>query len=170
MLSKSLLLFAIPIVFAPTHWVVRVFGIWVWLGCEEGLKAFASTREEKVLDKFWLVALFGIWELALDKPFWGLVLAQSGGSWDRLSLAGAAYATALPALMHAVTAAIYAFTPERRLWAALLVSWTIHASFNGAALYFYLSPVAVILETVILCALLATVFRFGRRFPAIEVE
>jgi len=42
----------------------------VSIGGEEGLKAFASTREQNRQDKFWLVALFGVWELALDKPFW----------------------------------------------------------------------------------------------------
>jgi len=109
-LKKSLLLFALPIMFAPSQLFQFPFGMWAWVAFEEGLKAFASTRERNREDKFWLVALFGIWELTLDKPFWALVLAQSGESWTRSSMIGFVYVTALPVLMHVVTAAIYAFT------------------------------------------------------------
>ena len=155
LLKKSLWLFALPIALWPSPLFHFPFGMWVSIGCEEGLKAFASTRERNRLDKFWLVGLFGIWELMLDKPFWGLVLAQTGERWDRLSLLGLVYATALPVLTHAVTAAIYAFTFERWLWAALLASWLIHAAFNESVDYFSTSPAAVMTQTVILTVMLA---------------
>lgn len=169
-LKKSLLIFVLPMLLVPAWYFQGLFGMWAWLACEEGLKAFASTRERKPLDKFWLVVLFGIWELALDKPFWAILVAQSAKSWDRLSLAELAYATALPALMHAVTAAIYAFTPVQRLWAALVVSWIIHASFNAAAEHFYLSPVAIFIETGVLCAILAVAFETARRLQRLDAK
>jgi hypothetical protein len=167
-LKKSLLLFALPIVLAPTQLFQFSFGMWVLVACEEGLKAFASTREERRNDKFWLIALFGIWELTIDKPFWGLVLAQPGESWDRLALSGILYATALPVLMHLVTAAIYAFTFERRLWAAFVLSWAVHTAFNEAATYFFLSPIAVVIETAVLAAILMFILRRRPQAPAVQ--
>lgn len=165
-LKKSLLLFALPILLWPGFLFRFPLGMFVSIGCEEGLKAFASTREQNQRDKFWLVTLFGIWELALDKPLWGLVLAKSGESWDRLSLIGFVFATALPVLMHAVTAAFYAFALERRLWAACLIGWTIHAAFNETVDYFAPSPVVVVTQTAILIGLLAALFSGRLRTPA----
>ena len=162
-LKKSLLLFALPILFWPNPLFRFPLGLWVALACEEGLKAFASTREENRRDKFWLVVLFGIWELALSKPLWGFAVGRDGGAWDRLSMIGFLYATALPVLMHAVTAAIYAFTFERRLWAAFLVSCFVHAVFNAVATT---SPVVVIAETLVLTALLAAIVWSDR--PPVE--
>ncbi len=151
MVKSSLVLFVVPTMLVPIG--LLPLGLAVWVAIEEGLKAFASTREQRRIDKFWLVGLFGIWELALSKPFWGLVIAQPGESWDRLAMIGLAYSTALPVLMHAVTAAIYAFTFGRRLWAAFLVCWFIHMAFNFAVTY-YPSPIAVVVETVVLAAIL----------------
>jgi hypothetical protein len=167
-LKKSLLLFALPIMFWPGFLFHFPFGIYVSIAGEEGLKAFASTREQRQRDKFWLVALFGIWELALDKPFWGLVLARSGEAWDRLSLLGFIYATALPVLMHAVTAAIYAFALERRLWAAFVVSWIVHAFFNATVDYFTDSPAVVITQTVVLIIMLTALVSGRLQVPAPE--
>jgi hypothetical protein len=163
MLKKSLLLFALPIMFAPTKLFQFPLGMWALVAFEEGLKAFASTREDNRDNKFWLVALFGIWELTVDKPFWGLVLAQSGESWDRLSLVGLAYATALPVLMHAVTAAIYAFAFERKIWAAFIASWMVHTAFNESVDYFGLSQLAAIIQTAILTIILASLFARRRK-------
>lgn len=112
---KSVLLFGLPILFLPPGLFQFPLGMWALVACEECLKALASTREESGRDKFWLVALFGIWELTVAKPFWGVILEQSGESWDRLALAGFLYATVLPVLMHSVTAAIYAFTFRGKL-------------------------------------------------------
>lgn len=166
MLKKSTLLFALPIMFAPAQLFQFPLGMWALIAFEEGLKAFASTREDNRENKFWLVALFGIWELTVDKPFWGLVLAQSGENWDRLSLIGLAYATALPVLMHAVTAAIYAFTFERKIWAAFIASWIVHTAFNESVDYFGLSPLVAITQTVILALMLAALFARRRQVPA----
>ncbi len=169
MLKRSLLIFVVPIMFAPTALFQFPLGMWAWVACEEGLKAFASTREQRRADKFWLVALFGIWELMLDKPFWGLILGQSG-EMGRLELTAHLYTTALPVLMHLVTAAIYAFCFERRLWAAFIASWVVHTAFNEAATYFYLSPVAVIIETAMLGAILIFIIHHRPRLPANEAS
>jgi len=150
MFKKSLWLFALPIILSPASLLQFPFGMWVLVAWEETLKAFASTRERDRVDKFWLIALFGVWELTIDKPFWGLVLGQSGDSWDRLAMAGFLYGTALPVLMHTVTAAIYAFMFQGRLWAAMIASWIVHTTFNEAVTYFGLSPTAAIIETVVL--------------------
>ena len=155
MLKKSLL-FALPILIWPGALFQFPLGMWASVACEEGLKAFASTREESRQNKFWLVALFGVWELTLDKPFWGLVLARSSEGLNRLSVLGYVYATALPVLMHIVTAGIYAFTFERRLWAAFLTSWAVHVAFNESADYFSFSPPVVITQTAVLILMLTT--------------
>lgn len=163
MLKKSLVWFALPIIFWPPDLFNLPLSLWVLAACEEGLKAFASTREDRPIDKFWLVALCGVWELTLSKPLWGWALADSGEVSDRLALSGMLYATALPVLMHTVTAAIYAFTSERWLWAAFAASWLIHAAFNESAHYFGLSPALAIAQTAILALLLAAALH--RRLP-----
>jgi hypothetical protein len=166
MLKKSLLLFALPIMFAPAQLFQFPFGMWALVAFEEGLKTFASTREQSRDNKFWLIALFGVWELTVDKPFWGLVLAQSGETWDRFSLAGLVYATALPVLMHTVTAAIYAFTFERRIWAAFVTSWIVHTAFNESVDYFGPSPLLAIVQTAILALALAVLLARRPQVPA----
>jgi hypothetical protein len=167
MLRKSLLVFVLPIMFIPTEWLSFPLGMWVLVSIEEGLKAFASTREDNRLDKFWLVSLFGIWELTVNKPFWGLIVGQTG-SWDRLAMAGFLYATALPVLMHSVTAAIYAFTFQGRLWVAFAASWVVHTVFNASVTYFDLSPTAAIIETIILGLILAGIISSQRRPAAVD--
>jgi hypothetical protein len=158
-LKKSLWLFALPILLTPGGWLEVHVGMWALVAFEEGLKTFASTREQEHKDRFWLVSLFGIWELMLDKPFWGVVLAQPIANWTRLEVSGLLYATALPVLMHTVTAATYAFAFKRRLWAAFLASWVIHLSFNEAVSYFDLSIKAAVVETAVLAILLIGIFQ-----------
>jgi hypothetical protein len=77
------------------------------------------------------------------------------------------YATTLPVLTHAVTAAIYAFTFQGRLWAAFIASWAIHVIFNETVDYFGLSPMAVIIETAILVAILVGIIK-SRRLDAAD--
>jgi len=149
-LKKSLVLLALPMIFTPGRWLLVHLGMWAVVAFEEGVKAFASTREQNRVDRFWLISLFGIWELTLDKPFWGLVLAQPLANWDRVELIGLVYATALPVLMHTVTASIYAFAFEKRIWPAFIASWAVHWMFNEAVDYFELSVSAAIFETTIL--------------------
>src|SRR5581483_3737711 len=61
-LAKSALLFALPIMFFPGGALARL-GMWASVACEEGLKAFASTREQNRADRFWLVT---VWNLGTD--------------------------------------------------------------------------------------------------------
>ncbi|HEX8365363.1 MAG TPA: hypothetical protein VF603_08780 [Allosphingosinicella sp.] len=160
MLGTSILFFVMPIMFAPVGLLSFALGMWALVAFEEGLKALASQREQARINRFWLVALFGIWELTVDKPFWGFAVAQSGESWDRLALVGWVYATSLPVLMHIVTAAIYAFAfREKRLWAAFLASWLLHMTFNEAVGHFGVSPAAALIETVVLASILAFLLR-----------
>jgi hypothetical protein len=169
-LKKSLLLFALPMLLWPGFLFRFPLGMFVSIMCEEGFKAFASTREQNPKDKFWLISLFGIWELALDKPVWGFLLAKSGESWDRLSLLGLVFVTALPVLMHAVTAAIYAFALQRRLWAALVVSWAVHAAFNESVDYFAASPAVVVTQMAILVAMFAALVSGRLQTAAAEIR
>jgi len=159
---KSLLLFALPMMLFPGGWVLLHLGMWASVACEEGLKAFAAMREEKRVDCFWLVALFGIWELTLDKPFWGLVLAQPIANWGRVEVMGLVYTTALPVLMHTVTASIYAFAFERRIWPAFIAAWFVHWTFNEAVTYFDLSVSAAVFETADLGFILIGVLKAGQ--------
>lgn len=107
MLKKSLLVFVVPVLVAPWQWLQFPLAMWIWVACEEGLKAFASTQERNSMNRFWLVSLFGIWELVLDKPvvLWAIV-AQSDSTWAQPQMLGLVYTAALPVLMHTVTAAI----------------------------------------------------------------
>jgi len=154
-LKKSLWLIVVPMLLTPAPLFTFPLGLWVLVAFEEGVKAFASTREREQRDKFWLVALFGVWELTLDKPFWGLVIAQSTESWDRASLFGLALATAIPVLMHTVTAAVYAFRFEGRLWAAFMTSWLIHTTYNESVDYFGVTLAAQLTQVVTLSILLS---------------
>jgi hypothetical protein len=155
LLKKSLWLILLPMLLTPAPVFTFPFGMWAVVAFEEGVKAFASTREQDPKNKFWLVALFGVWELTVDKPFWGLVIAQSAESGDRVSLAGLVLATTIPLLMHAVTAAIYAFSFNRRLWAAFLASWLIHTAYNESVDYFGLAPTVQLMQVAGLALLLA---------------
>jgi hypothetical protein len=157
--KKSIFLFALPIMFLPVGRLLAPLGMWGVVAWEEGLKSFASSREQNRVDRFWLVALFGIWELTLDKPFWGLLLAQPIANWGRLQVIGLVYATALPVLMHTVTAAIYAFAFEKRPWAAFIAAWAVHWTFNKAVDYFDLSVAAAVYETIVLGLILLGVLR-----------
>lgn len=165
MFRRSLWLFALPSALLTASPFQFSGFMWALIAGEEALKAYASTREQNRFDKFWLVALFGIWEMIINKPFYGLFV---GGSWDRLEMARFLYATALPVLMHLVTAAIYAFTFERRLWAAFISSWIVHAAFNAAAPYFSTSPIGVIAESMILGMILTVILRRQRGLAAMD--
>lgn len=104
--------------------------MWVVVAGEEALKIVAARSETKPRDRFSLVALFGIWELMLGKSVWGLTVSDALFDWNRVELLGLAVGAGVAVLMHIVTAAIDAFHFEGRLWAAYLVSWTIHTSYN----------------------------------------
>src|SRR4051794_35093652 len=154
MLKKSLWLILLPMLLTPAPFFDFPLGMWATVAFEEGVKTFASTREKERRNKFWLVSLFGVWELTFDKPFWGLVLAQSAESWNRVSLIGLVLATTIPVLMHAATAAIYAFWLKGRLLIAFITSWVIHTAYNESVDYFGLSPTVQLAQFAILAILL----------------
>lgn len=169
-LRKSLLLFALPLLLWSGALFSFPMAMWMLVACEEVLKALASTGEQNRRDRFWLVSLFGVWELTVNKPFWGLDIARSGESWSHTSMAAFLYASALPVLMHAVTAAIYAFSFKRRIWAAFAASWAVHFAFNETAQRFSLSPIALIIETMVLGASLVVLIRLQLRDSALEAQ
>jgi len=166
MLKTSLWVFVVPFLFAPGLWLQTHVGMWAIVAFEEGLKTFASTREQNRVDRFWLVSLFGIWELMLDKPFWAVVLAEPIAGWGRMEVGGLVFATALPVLMHTVTAAIYAFVFDKRLWLAFGASWVVHFTFNEAVGYFHPSVPAALIETVVLVIILIGILRNHAQRPA----
>jgi len=153
-LKKSLWCILLPLLLTPARFFTFPLGLWALVAFEEGVKAFASKREVEPQNKFWLVSLFGVWELTFDKPFWGLVVAQSAESWDRVALIGLVLATTIPVVMHAVTAAIYAFWFRGRLWLAFATSWVIHTVYDESVDYFGLSPTVQLIQVALLIMLL----------------
>jgi hypothetical protein len=169
-LKKSLWLIVLPILLTPARLFTFPLGMWVVVAFEEAVKAFASTREQEPRHKFWLVSLFGVWELTLDKPFWGLVVAQSAASWDRASLIEFVLATTVPVLMHVATAAIYAFCFQSRLWAAFITSWLVHTAYNESVDHFGLSPTVQLAQVACLSLLLAALVARQRRIAVANLS
>lgn len=133
LLLKSLGLFVLPgvvIVALPDRLFQFPLSMWVLVLIEESLKAAAASTEQKPMDRFWLIALFGIWELMLAKPMWGIEQMDVLEGWTRLQLTGLTAAGMVTVLMHSVTAEIYAFRLGGRIAAALAVSWILHIAFN----------------------------------------
>jgi len=158
MLAKSVWLFVLPmIVLIALPDAVFAFPLSLWVGVliEEGLKANAARTERASMDKFWLVSLYGLWELAIAKPINGLGSHVELAEWGRWEILGLVAATALPALMHTVTAAIYAFHLKGRLWLQLLVAWALHVTFNEMVDLFGPSPWSSGGQFVVLLILLA---------------
>jgi hypothetical protein len=149
LLLKSVLIFVVPVMvlvtlsgsfqFTPALWLVALI--------EESLKATAAATEKTSrIDRFLLVALFGIWELTWVKPLWGLNHAAALDGWNGLQLAGLTAAGVVTVLMHGVTAEIYAFRFAGRLPLALIVSWIVHAAFNASVGILGVSFVASLLQ------------------------
>jgi len=168
LLAKSVWLFVLPglaIWMLPDAMFQFPLSMWVLILVEECLKAVAASTERSRIDRFWLITLFGIWELMLAKPMWGLAHSQMLSDWNQLQLAGLVAAGIVAALMHAVTASIYAFHFERRLFAALLVSWIVHTAFNESVDLFGVSLSTSLLQIFVLLVLLAALwpnrFRVG---------
>ena len=153
-LGKSLLFFVAPMIFSPEGLIRFPLAMFVWVACEEALKAFASTREELPFNRFWLVSLFGVWELTLSKPFWAIALARTPSEFTRADMAIFVVGTALPALMHVVTAAVYAFRFRKNLWAAFIICFALHAAWNVIAPNLVYSITADLSEAVVLVILL----------------
>ena len=160
LLGKSLWLFVLPgvAIWALPDWIVMFpLSMWVLVLVEECLKAFGARTERSSLDKFSLVALFGIWELMIAKPVWALTGGEIPPEWGRAEVTAVVLAATAPFLMHLVTAAIYGFHFKDRWWAALLASWLLHTVFNESADLMGVSPLAtgakLFLLTILLIAL-----------------
>lgn len=133
LLFKSILLFVLPgaaLAAIPLKFLQFPLAMWVGVFIEECLKATAAATEKDPTDRFWLLALFGIWELTLAKPLWALNHFALLEDWSNLQLAGLSAAGFVTVLMHSVTAEIYAFRFARRLPLALIISWALHTAFN----------------------------------------
>jgi hypothetical protein len=147
-LLKSVLLFVLPalvIVALPDALFRFPLSMWVLVLIEESLKAIASATERDPMDRFFLVVLFGIWELVWVKPLWGLNHFSVLEGWSNLQLAGLTVAGIITVLMHSVTAEIYAFRLARNLPLALLLSWVFHTAFNESIDLFGVSLVSCLL-------------------------
>ena len=101
---------------------------------EELVKLNAARREQRALMRFWLVTLFGIWELILSKPIMSLGDRHSMASLERADLLLIASVSLTPVIMHATTAAVYAFRQTNRPWLQLIVCWGIHTAYNFVAI------------------------------------
>ena len=171
MLLKSVLFFVLPVavVVAVPDQVFRFpLSLWVVALIEECLKATAAATERSPLDRFFLVALFGIWELIWVKPLWALNHSALLADWSNLQLTGLIAAAVVTVLMHAVTAEIYAFRFQGRLWLALVVSWVLHVAFNESVDLFGVSLVASLLQLLLLFFLFVGLWPKGLRLPFVQ--
>jgi hypothetical protein len=129
-----------------------------------------ATTEKEPLDRFWLISLFGIWELMLAKPFAALPTAAYFDEWDRAELLGLSLVASVAVLMHMVTAAIYAFYFRGRLWAALLASWIIHGIFNEIVSVIAPSALVTGLILIILIGALMALWPTGQKIKNEEAS
>lgn len=142
LLKKSALLFAVPVVLIatislglwdafPGTWLFVLLGFWTTALLQECLKAWASRTESDPINRFWLVASFGVWQLMLAKPLFGLRDGAELHGHDRLGILTVVVLLAAPVLMHVVTAAIYAFSRASRP-TQLLLAWSLHVAYQAS--------------------------------------
>lgn len=146
---KSIGLFVlpgIPLALIPPRWLAFPFAALVATFIEECLKAIAAATEENRTDRFWLISLFGIWELMLAKPLWGIGHAGLLQDWTLLELVGLAAGAVITILMHAITAKLYAFRLAGNIALALFVSWVVHSTFNLSVDWLGVSLVACMVQ------------------------
>ena len=149
LLFKSVMLFVLPtlvIVVLPEGLFQFPQALLVVAFIEELLKASAARTERNHMDRFLLVALFGIWELTWVKPLWALSHPGVLENWSNLQLAGLTAAGLVTVLMHTVTAELYAFCFKGHLPTALFASWCLHVIFNGSVGFLGVSFLASLLE------------------------
>jgi len=171
LLIKSLWLFVLPgiAIWAVPDAAFRFpLSMWVLVLVEEGLKTFAATTERSRADRFWLITLFGIWELMLAKPMWGLATLETLNGWNGLQMAGLVAAGAVTVLMHTVTAAIYSFHFEKRLPAAFFVSCIVHIVFNESVDLFGVSLPNCLIQALVLLVLLVALWPRAYRHGSTE--
>jgi hypothetical protein len=153
LLLKSVFLFVLPgsaLALIPVRLLQFPLSMWLAVFIEEGLKAAAAATEDDPADRFWLVILFGIWELTLGKPAWGVTHSALLQSWQVLQIAGLAAGGLVAVVMHGVTAEIYGFRFSQRLPIAFVVCWAIHTAFNEIADVLEVSLFLSLLQILIL--------------------
>jgi hypothetical protein len=165
-LLKSVGLFVLPgiaLALVPPRLIAFPFAAFVGTFVEECLKATAAAAERNEADRFWLVALFGIWELMLVKPLWGFGHAGLIQDWTQLELAGLTTAGLITVLMHSITAEIYAFRFGGSIPAAFLASWALHCGFNLSVDWLGVSLIACVILLLPLFLLFAALWPSGLR-------
>ena len=171
LLAKSLWLFVAPgaVIWAlPDRMFDFTLSMWVLILLEEGLKASARLAEPDRMNRFWLIMLFGIWELMLAKPLWGLANQELINTWSRVEIFGLMLGGLIAVLMHSVTATIYAFRFQKSIGAAFVASWTLHVLYNEIVDWIGTSPVALGLLAIVLLIVLLAVW--PRRPPSAEAQ
>lgn len=171
MLLKSVFLFVLPtaiVVALPGQLFRFPLSLWVVAFIEECLKATAAATERGRLNRFFLVALFGIWELIWVKPLWGLNHSHFLADWSNLQLVGLTLAAVVTVLMHCVTAEIYAFRFEGRLRLVLFMGWLVHVGFNESVVFLGVSPLALLLQLTALLILFAALWPKGVRWTFVH--
>jgi hypothetical protein len=139
-----------------------------WLKRLAGYQVFAKKRSI-----FFLVALFGIWELAASKslipflPGWKAIASGWG-------LVAFIWLASLPTVMHTATAAIYAFYPTRhgtlRYWICVGVHWAFNESreLYADVPFSDLSPLLLIIDSAIWVILLSCLIL--KRWPSSDLH
>jgi hypothetical protein len=133
LLLKSFGFFVVPIGVAltvPDDVLQFPLALWLVVLVEESLKATAAATESKSMNRFWLVSLFGIWELTLAKTMWGIEQVVTLSALTSAQAIGVALSGVITVLMHAVTAELYAFRFGGRLAAAFAATLVFHVGFN----------------------------------------
>ena len=166
-LLKSVVIFVLPgalIVSAPFNLSNVAFGGLISVLIEEILKLIGALAEKGLRNRFFIVVLFGIWELMLVKPLWGLAYASTLAGWTSLQVVGLMAASLVTVLMHSVTAEVYARQLTKstnlltRLSSALGLGWIIHATFNVSVDAFGVSLSVTLLQLIILSGLFLWLF------------
>lgn len=129
-----------------------------WLRTRDSLGLIVADENNEPMNRFWLVVLFGIWELMLSKTTRGI---EQIATYAMLTPAEAIGITAMgiiTVLMHSVTAEVYAFRFRGRIAAALAASWVLHVGFNEAVTFLVTSLGATIFTGLLLLLPLALLF------------
>ena len=155
-LVKSVVLFVVPgvaLASVPPRFLHSEMAVFAAILAEEVLKAVASLTENNEYDRFWLICLFGIWELTLAKPVWGITHYNIIENLDKLQLVGLTLGGCVTVLMHSVTAKIYCSRLLRKIGLALIVAWAFHATFDEAVRLFVVSFRELSIVAIVLVAI-----------------
>jgi hypothetical protein len=158
LLLKSILLFVLPgaaLAALPPKLFQFPLGMWLAVLIEECMKAIAARTEKKHSDRFFLIALFGIWELMLVKPLVSFFEPWVVNGLSNFQIVGLMAGGLLAVLMHVVTAEIYAFRLPNRLVIAIALSWLLHTVFDESVDLLGVSMISFVLQLMPLLFLFA---------------